>query len=83
VNDLGLGAVIAGVAIVGWVLREHFTNIPMKGSRVGNPLKGPGYVLSKGPYALCRHPMQAGTLSIWLGWALFYGSARSAELFRG
>lgn len=50
-------------------------NLPKDGARVGNPFRGPGYVLARGPYSLCRQPMHVGTLSIWFGWALFYGSS--------
>ena len=74
-NDLGLIGVIVGASIVGWVMLEHFRNIPREGARLGNPFQGPGYVLTKGPYGFCRHPMHLGTLSIWFGWALFYGSS--------
>lgn len=73
-NDLSLLTVLAGVALVVWVLTEHFKTMPSQGARVGNPFEGPGYVLNKGPYALCRHPMHIGTVSIWFGWGLFYGS---------
>ena len=74
-NYWGLGAVITGIAILAWVMREHVRNIPMEGARIGNPFRGPGYVLTRGLYALCRHPQHLGTLSIWFGWALFYGSS--------
>ena len=74
-NYWGLVGVTKGVAIVGWVMREHVRKIPKEGSRIGNPFRGPGYVLTQGPYALCRHPQHLGTLSIWFGWALFYGSS--------
>lgn len=74
-NYWGLVGVAKGVAIVGWVMREHVRKIPKEGSRIGNPFRGPGYVLTRGPYALCRHPQHVGTLSIWFGWALFYGSS--------
>jgi protein-S-isoprenylcysteine O-methyltransferase Ste14 len=74
-NFLGLVGVTKGVAIFGWVMREHVRNIPKEGARLGNPFRGPGYVLTRGPYALCRHPMHVGTLSIWFGWGLFYGSS--------
>jgi ABC-type glycerol-3-phosphate transport system permease component len=30
-NDLGLVIVIAGLAIVTWVMREHFRNFPKQG----------------------------------------------------
>jgi protein-S-isoprenylcysteine O-methyltransferase Ste14 len=75
INYSGFVGVATGFAIVGWVLRESFRNIPQAGSLIGNPFHGPGYVLTRGPYALCRHPMHIGTLSIWFGWATFYGSS--------
>src|SRR5262245_2423021 len=72
-NYWGLVGVTTGVAILGWVMREHARNIPKEGARIGNPFRGPGYVLAGGPYSLCRHPMHVGTLSISFGRALCYG----------
>ena len=47
----------------------------MRGGAPREPLSGSGYVLIKGLYGFCCHPMHLGTLSIWFGWALFYGSS--------
>jgi protein-S-isoprenylcysteine O-methyltransferase Ste14 len=34
----------------------------------------PRHLLVRGPYAFTRNPMYLSVLTIWLGWALFYGS---------
>jgi len=47
-NYWGLVGVTKGVAIVGWVMREHLRNIHKEGTRIGNPFQGPGYVLTRG-----------------------------------
>src|SRR5882724_11060565 len=73
-NDLGLVAVAGGLALIAWVLSLHYKSVPPEGPRIGNPFDGPGYVLTKGPYGFCRHPMHVGGLAVWFGWALFYGS---------
>ena len=38
-------------------------------------MEGPGYVLTSGPYRFSRHPMHIASMTMWLGWTLFYGSA--------
>jgi protein-S-isoprenylcysteine O-methyltransferase Ste14 len=75
-NDFGLIAVVGGVAIVTWVLRQHSESIPQEGAKVGNPFEGPGYVITTGAYGYCRHPMHIATIATWFGWAMFYGSVQ-------
>ena len=74
VNYLGLAVVLAGAALVLWVQLQHFESAPA-GWRMRNPMEGPGYVLTSGPYRFCRHPMHIASIAIWLGSALYYGSA--------
>ncbi len=72
-NYAGLIGVAGGGLILSWVLLLHFEHSPQR-IRLGNPLQGPGYVLTTGPYSFSRHPMHIAGILIWFGWALFYGS---------
>jgi protein-S-isoprenylcysteine O-methyltransferase Ste14 len=69
-NLLGLILVVAAVACLIWVLALHFVQTP---ERVELELT-PKYLLRRGPYAVTRNPMYLAGLTLWLGWALFYGS---------
>ena len=73
-NDFGLISVASGAALLVWVMAMHFEKTPEQGARIGNPLEGPGYVLTRGPYGYCRHPMHVAGILIMSGWTIFYGS---------
>ena len=72
-NVLGYVPVAVGVALLGWVMvfgLSQYRNLP---ERV--PVDwSPALLMTPGPYALTRNPMYLGELSLWLGWAVLYGS---------
>lgn len=57
---IGLGAVVAGLGLVG--LRENLTAVP-------RPVEG-GRLIDSGVYGLVRHPIYAGIVTAGLGWGL-------------
>lgn len=73
-NLPGLVVIVAGAAVVVWVLREHVRAAP-GGWEAGSPHTPPEYLLRAGPYAWSRNPLYVGEQAIWFGWAWFLGSA--------
>jgi protein-S-isoprenylcysteine O-methyltransferase Ste14 len=76
-NAGGLTMVVAGSALLVWTLAAHLAHMP---ARVRVELKlpwefTPPYLVASGPYRSSRHPMYVAVLVLWLGWAVFYGSA--------
>jgi len=72
-NLLGLILVVAGTAGLIWVFSVLLAQV----FKLPEPveLEGTGSVLlTHGPFALSRNPMFLAGLSVWLGWALFFGS---------
>lgn len=69
-NIAGLGPVGVGLLLVAWALAHHRRRMP---TAVELDLS-PKYLLMEGPYRYTRNPMYLGALTIWAGWALFYGS---------
>jgi protein-S-isoprenylcysteine O-methyltransferase Ste14 len=70
-NLSGLVLAAAGLACVAWLMVLHFT-----AARGQVRLeRTPTYLLQRGPYRFSRNPMYLAELALWLGWALFYGSA--------
>jgi len=72
-NLLGLIPIAVGAGGFIWIFvtgLQHFDEVP---KRVKLGLTPP-YLLTRGPYALTRHPMYVAALALWFGWALFYGS---------
>ncbi len=69
-NLLALLLVGAGTSCIIWCGSLHFVasagSIEME--------RTPRYLLVRGPYTFTRNPMYLSALTIWLGWALFYGS---------
>lgn len=69
-NLPGMALVLAGAALIIWALVVHLAEIPERLELEWTPK----YLLKHGPYALTRNPMYIAVMSLWLGWALFYGS---------
>jgi protein-S-isoprenylcysteine O-methyltransferase Ste14 len=70
-NVTGLMPIATGIAGLIWTMVTAFGQAPerMELSRL------PSFLLTRGPYAYSRNPMYASELVLWLGWAVFYGSA--------
>jgi protein-S-isoprenylcysteine O-methyltransferase Ste14 len=69
-NALGLIFVSAGATVLIWCVQMHF--VATKG-----PFKfvlTQEYLLTNGPYGFSRNPIYLSAATIWLGWAIFYGS---------
>ena len=58
-----------GIAGLIWIMMVAFVETP---DRIELPL--PTFLLTRGPYAYSRNPMYVSELTLWLGWAVFYGS---------
>jgi protein-S-isoprenylcysteine O-methyltransferase Ste14 len=72
-NLLGYVPVAAGAALLLWVAASGFSRCRDLPERV--PVDwSPALLMTGGPYAFSRHPMYAGELALWLGWAVLYGS---------
>jgi protein-S-isoprenylcysteine O-methyltransferase Ste14 len=70
-NLFPLLLVVAGFACLIWCTVLHFVQCPRMVEVKGFT---PPYLLTNGPYKWSRNPMYVAALSIWIGWALFYGS---------
>jgi protein-S-isoprenylcysteine O-methyltransferase Ste14 len=73
-NLLGLIPVMVGVAGLIWV----FSTLLALTFKLPAPVElesTASVLLTHGPYAFSRNPMFLSGLTVWLGWALFYGSA--------
>jgi protein-S-isoprenylcysteine O-methyltransferase Ste14 len=70
-NWLGLIPVLAGAALLAWVLAVGIAQTP---ERVRMGLT-PSHLMTGGPYRHTRNPMYVAELGLWLGWAVFFGSA--------
>jgi protein-S-isoprenylcysteine O-methyltransferase Ste14 len=80
-NLLGLIPVAAGIAGLIWVFSVMFAQVP-KLPAVLELDEGEGLLtatsrvlITHGPFAYSRNPMFLADAIVWLGWALFYGSA--------
>ena len=76
-NAGGLLVVVVGAVLLMWTLVAHVEKIP---ERIRIELEPPWeftppYLVASGPYVFTRNPMYVAILALWLGWALFYGSA--------
>jgi protein-S-isoprenylcysteine O-methyltransferase Ste14 len=73
-NLFGLIPVIVGIAGLIWVFSVMLAQIFRLPARV--ELEETASVLmTHGPFAFSRNPMFLSGLTVWFGWALFYGSA--------
>jgi protein-S-isoprenylcysteine O-methyltransferase Ste14 len=74
-NLLGLIPVVAGMAIIFSVAREHQPRARQHGWRFEKtPFEAPQYLIESGPYRLTRNPIYVTHIMVWSGWAIFYGS---------
>jgi protein-S-isoprenylcysteine O-methyltransferase Ste14 len=80
-NWLALILVAAGLAGVAGGASLHFAAIPHGREMAWIPNSSPSsrslasHVLATGPYRYSRNPMYVLEMAMWLGWAIFYGSA--------
>jgi protein-S-isoprenylcysteine O-methyltransferase Ste14 len=80
-NFLGLIPVAAGVAGLVWVFGVMLAQLPNL-PEILELDEGEGLLtatsrilITHGPFAYSRNPMFLSAMIVWLGWALFYGSA--------
>ena len=73
-NLVGVVPLVAGAALVGWALSEHYRAAPDRRWAIKPGLE-PEYLLTGGPYRRTRNPMHLGGIGIWAGWAAWFGSA--------
>jgi protein-S-isoprenylcysteine O-methyltransferase Ste14 len=72
-NLLGLIPVMIGIAGLIWV----FSTLLALTLKLSTPVELESttrVLLTHGPFAISRNPMFLSGLTVWLGWALFYGS---------
>ena len=72
-NLLGLIPVIAGAVMLMWVFILGYVHVNEIPERVELNWE-PKLFFTRGPYAFTRNPMYVAELSLWLGWAILYGS---------
>ena len=74
-NRLGLLAVGAGLAVIASTIRLHKRGAVTHGWRMEpTPFEPPQYLILSGPYRYTRNPIYLSHLTIWSGWAIYYGS---------
>ena len=74
-NLLGLFPVGGGAALLMWVIALHDREVPKHGWRIEpTPFEPAQYLIVSGPYGYTRNPIYLSHLTIWSGWAVFYGS---------
>lgn len=79
-NLVGLLPVMAGIAGLVWVFSVMFTQFPKlpetvefdKDERLWSATSR--VLITNGPFARSRNPMFLAGMTVWLGWAAFYGS---------
>jgi protein-S-isoprenylcysteine O-methyltransferase Ste14 len=78
-NLLGLIPVVVGLSCIVWCASLHVREMPH-----GFVLETtPQYLLVRGPYKYSCNPIYLAALPIWLGWAIFYGSASVGAVLLG
>jgi protein-S-isoprenylcysteine O-methyltransferase Ste14 len=74
-NFAGLLLVAAGLSVIVWVIALHRPEAQRHGWRIEkSPFEPTRYLITRGPYRYSRNPIYLSHLTIWIGWALFYGS---------
>ena len=79
-NLLGLVPVAVGIAGLVWVFGVMFAQLPKlpdgvdleEDERIWSATAR--VLVTHGPFAFSRNPMFLSGLTVWLGWAMFYGS---------
>jgi protein-S-isoprenylcysteine O-methyltransferase Ste14 len=71
---LGLIPLVIGIAGQIWILVTVLQTVPLLPPRVPLGLD-PVLLMTSGPYALSRNPIYVADIFLWVGWALFFGSA--------
>jgi protein-S-isoprenylcysteine O-methyltransferase Ste14 len=72
-NLLGLVPAVAGLLGLLWLTVHGYGQFARVPERVELNWD-PKLLMTSGPYACSRHPMYLTELSLWLGWAVLYGS---------
>ena len=74
-NFAGLLLVAGGISVIVSVIALHRPNAQRYGWRFEKtPFEPTRYLITSGPYRYSRNPIYLSHLTIWIGWALFYGS---------
>ena len=74
-NMLGLLLVACGIGVLVWVIVLHDKAAPKHGWRFeATPFEPTQYLIVSGPYRYSRNPIYLSHFTVWIGWALFYGS---------
>jgi len=70
-NRLGLILVALATALLLWILVSGIAQAP---ERLKLGLTS-SFLMIRGPYKYTRNPIYVAELGLWLGWAIFFGSA--------
>jgi len=74
-NVFGLLPVVGGLALIVWIIVLHVRSATQHGWRMEvTPFEPTQYLIVSGPYRYTRNPIYLCHCTIWIGWALFYGS---------
>lgn len=72
-NLVGLILVGLGYAGLVWIMVTALRQVDELPDRIAADW-GPKVLVRRGPYAFSRNPMYIFELTMWIGWAVFYGS---------
>jgi protein-S-isoprenylcysteine O-methyltransferase Ste14 len=74
INRAGAGLGALGVGMLAWAAAGHHEAT----ARDAALSVRPDYLAERGAYAITRNPLYVGGMAVWFGWALWFGSRRSA-----